>query len=387
MAVGAEHERLGEVLQPVAVRCGGVAGEREVRQTGEGEVGRAAESGLEHPTAPHGHAVDLAHVVHPLGLEVPANASGLDVDDRCRTQRDRVGRALGRHDRLVEADRGLHLLGEECVVPEVVGGQRLLDEQEPERVELSEVFGVLEHVRRVRVDLQHQVVTKTLAHSGHPFDVDAGLDLELDPDVAVVEVPGDLVEQLLGRVEDPDRHPGGHALGDRAEPMSERLTRGAQLGVEDRHLEGRLGHRVPLEHRQDRRHVLGRDVAGGEQQRSEEVFDHVGRALDVLGRVAGRGQRDALAPPGDVGAAACPGCRPLDPDQQHVAVELRAERSPERRAQRHRHTAELDPGQFHRSLRIAVTVPRLAFAPSKRRATASNASFGSKCPVVAYAST
>ena len=68
------------------------------------------------------------------------------------------------------------------------------------------MVGVVEHVRGVGVDLQHQVVAEPFPHGGDAFDVDAGLDLELDPDVPVVEVAGDLLEQLLGRVEDPDRH-------------------------------------------------------------------------------------------------------------------------------------------------------------------------------------
>ena len=87
---------------------------------------------------------------------------------------DGVGRGLRRRDRLVEADRRAHPLGEQRVVAQVVVGERLLDEQQVERVELGEVVGVVERVGRVGVDLEQQVVAEALADGGDRLDVQPG---------------------------------------------------------------------------------------------------------------------------------------------------------------------------------------------------------------------
>ncbi len=81
---------------------------------------------------------------------------------------------------------------------QVAGGERLLDQQQPEGVELGEVLGVVERVGGVGVDLQQHVVAEALAHGGDALDVEARLDLQLDAQVAVVEVAGHLIEQLGG---------------------------------------------------------------------------------------------------------------------------------------------------------------------------------------------
>ena len=73
--------------------------------------------------------------------------------------------------------------------------QRLLDQQQVEGVEPRQVPRVGERVRRVRVDLQQHVVAEPLADRAHRLDVPARLDLQLDPDVALVEVAADGVEQ------------------------------------------------------------------------------------------------------------------------------------------------------------------------------------------------
>ena len=73
--------------------------------------------------------------------------------------------------------------------------ERLLDQQQVERVEPGEVPRVGEGVRRVGVDLEQHVVAEALADGAHRLDVPAGLDLELDPHVALGEVAADRVEQ------------------------------------------------------------------------------------------------------------------------------------------------------------------------------------------------
>ncbi len=46
------------------------------------------------------------------------------------------------------------------MVPQVAGGERLLDEQQVERVELGQVVGVVEGVGGIGVDLEAEVVPK-----------------------------------------------------------------------------------------------------------------------------------------------------------------------------------------------------------------------------------
>jgi len=77
--------------------------------------------------------------VQPPGLQVAADPAGLDVDDPAGAEADRVDRQLGRGDRLVEADRGLQTPGELGMAEQVVLGQRLLDQQQPERVQLRQL--------------------------------------------------------------------------------------------------------------------------------------------------------------------------------------------------------------------------------------------------------
>ncbi len=105
-----------------------------------------------------------------------------------------------------------------------------------------------------------QIVSEALADGGDAVDVEPRLDLQLDADVAVVEVAGHLVEQLGRPVGDPDGHAGGHAVGDRAEVLGERHSGGAQLGVEHGHLHRRLGHRMALEHGEQAADVVGGDI-------------------------------------------------------------------------------------------------------------------------------
>ena len=78
--------------------------------------------------------------------------------------------------------------------------------------------------------------------------------------------------------------------------------------------------------------VAGGDIATVEDDRREERRDDVFGAVDVLSGVARLGHRHALTP-ADRGRA---GDVALSPYEQDVAVALRAERRPERRAQWHR---------------------------------------------------
>ena len=111
------------------------------------------------------------------------------------------------------------------------------------------------------------------------------------------------------------------------------------MGVEDRHLEGGLGHRMPVQLGEDRRNVGGLDRPGGEQPGQEVMDHHVLRTVDVLRRVAGLRECNALAPALD-GAAGRVG--QLDAHEQDVTIGLAPEARAERGDERHRDPAELD---------------------------------------------
>ncbi len=211
------------------------------------------------------------------------------------------------------------------MVDEVVLLQGLLDQEQVEPVEFGEGVGVSERVRGVGVHLQRDIA-EGIPNGGGVGDVAAGLDLDLDADVPLVEVSTDGVDQSGGVALDADAHTRGHAVADRAEVLSERSPLGAQRGIEYREFEPRFRHPVPDKGFQD-----GGDVFGGEsvpiQQRGDEKAQrHVPRALRVLARVQRRLLRDDLTPAVPIGSQ-----RPRDDDLAH---RLGAEGCRERRDER-----------------------------------------------------
>ena len=144
-------------------------------------------------------------------FEVAADPARLDVGDLARAQLDRVGGAGRRHQRLVEADRGVDLVGETGVADDVVLGQRLFDQQQAELVETGEVGAVGAAIGGVGVDLERRVGADQFAHGGHLLDVGSRLDLQLDAHVAVVDVALYRGEQIVGRVVDAHADPARDA--------------------------------------------------------------------------------------------------------------------------------------------------------------------------------
>ncbi|GAA5772907.1 hypothetical protein Aros01_09469 [Streptosporangium roseum] len=165
----------------------------------------------------------------------------------------------------------------------VVVGEGLFDEQQAEVVELGQVGGVGEGVGGVGVDLQQEVVAEAFAHRADGGQVPAGFDLQFDPDVALVEVAADGVEQLGDGVHDAHRHPARHPVGGGAQEGGQGLAAGAELGVQDGGLQGGLGHPVALERFQCPVHAVGVGVGG--QGGDEEAAQHLGGAVDVFGGV------------------------------------------------------------------------------------------------------
>ena len=157
-----------------------------------------------------------AHIVDTAGFQIAADAAGLDVHNGARAQLDGGRRRPSRGDRLVEAHRRLDELRQLGVPEHVVLVEGLLDQQQVEGVELRQVSGVVERVGGVGVDLKQQLAAVALAHGPYGLDVPAGLDLELDAAVALVEVALDGVEQDRDRVHDADADARVDQVGDRA---------------------------------------------------------------------------------------------------------------------------------------------------------------------------
>jgi hypothetical protein len=230
--------------------------------------------------------------VHAACLEIAADASCLDVHDAARAHRDRVLCPARRSDRLVEADRRRDDLRQRGMPAQVLLRQRLLDQQQAELVQLRKPVGIAARVGRVRIDLEENV--------SEPFadrlDVLPGLDLQLDPAVTLFEVALDGAEKIVHALVDADRHTAVDLGPDATEVLAERDTLSAQLGVEDRHLERSLRHRVAAHTAQRRADVLGGYVAAREQSRQQMPANHILGAVDVLVRVERVAERHALAP-------------------------------------------------------------------------------------------
>src|SRR5262245_32854787 len=169
-------------------------------------------------------------------LEVAADPTCLDVDDAARSERDRRFRYACRGDRLVEADRGTHDLRDLGVPEDVLFGKRLLDQQEIELVERREGLDVIDGICSIGVDLKRDVA-EVLAHRSHRIEVVSGLDLELDPPVALLEVALDRSQQLDGSLVNADGDTTVDLVANGAEKRTERDVARVQRRVDDRHLD------------------------------------------------------------------------------------------------------------------------------------------------------
>ncbi len=138
----------------------------------------------------------------------------------------------------------------------------------------------------------------------------------------------------------PTETPQSTAVANGAEVVGERTARGAQLGVEDGHLECRLRHGMTVERTEDLGDLIRGDVAGLEEARQQVAAHHILGSVGVLRGVERPGHGDALAPAFGLGAD--------DVHEQDVALMLDAERHPERRDHRDADAAELDRFDLHR---------------------------------------
>ena len=180
-------------------------------------------------------------------------------------------------------------------------GQRLLDQQQVELVELREPIGIAAGVGSVRIDLE-QDVSEPLAHRADRLDVLAGLDLELDPAVAVGEVALDGAERSSTFSWMPTETPQSTSVrtAPRCSPKETPRARSSASRIAISSVPFAIG--CPRTPSQRRRDVLSVDVVAREQSRQQVLANHVVGAADVLVRVERLAERDALAPALGVGA-------------------------------------------------------------------------------------
>ena len=194
-----EHERLGDVLGEEPVGRAGVAGQGEPGQRRQREVRGPAEPGLDHAAAPHRDPAARGTgrgSPSPRGSRRPGPALMLTISQAPYSIADSAVAT-----ETIDSSRqiGVVIRSASNRVPEqVVLVQRLLDQQQVEVVEPGEVLDGVAAVRLVRVHLQRDV-GPTVPARPQRLDVPARLDLQLDPPVARVDVPLDLVQQRLDR--------------------------------------------------------------------------------------------------------------------------------------------------------------------------------------------
>ena len=223
---------------------------------------------------------------------------------------------------------------------QVVGGQRLFQEQEAERVERPQVGCTGQRVSGVRVGLQRQVRAESVPHRPDRLNVPARLDLELDPPVALLQVTFDLAEQFGHRTGDAHRDPDRDPVPHRPQILGKRHLFRAQLRVQHRRLQRCLGQLMPLDRRE---HPLdpGRcRVRGCHQHRDQILGHHRPRPRQELRLIQRPGVDGTIRPPLALGGAHA--------HQQGDPLVLAVLGGPERGDQRQPHHPQLDFLNLHR---------------------------------------
>src|ERR1700757_1166293 len=118
---------------------------------------RSSNSGFEHASAPYGDALRLAEVVDRQRFAETAHAADFDVDDSAGSRFHSGSSYTGAFDRFVQAYCGAQFLLQARVIVDVVIPQRLLDHEEIELIELSQVLHLVERVGGVRIAAQRDV--------------------------------------------------------------------------------------------------------------------------------------------------------------------------------------------------------------------------------------
>ena len=152
-----------------------------------------------------------------------------------------------REDALVEAEGRLHLLLELGVVPEVVGRERLFDEEQVEGVELLQLSPCRPGCRRRWRPPGAGCPGYFSRTAAQASTSQPGLIFSLTAAVALAEVGADPLDEVGEGVLDAAAHAGLDLVPDAAVELRERHARLLGLEVPEGELEPALGHQVAPE--------------------------------------------------------------------------------------------------------------------------------------------
>ena len=172
------------------------------------------------------------------------------------------------------------------------------------------------------------------ADGADALHVRAGLDLQLDPPVALRQVAVDLVEQRLGRRGDPDADAALHPGLVRAEARREGRPSARSSASRTAFTSVAFAIGLPRTPANARSTLLDVDVAGAEQRGREEVAqDEPGAVVELLAEVGPRRRRRTRPSPRR---------RPSPPARGCTLRGDLAEAGPERAHERQLHEEQLD---------------------------------------------
>src|SRR5216684_509694 len=185
--------RVNDVLFPIALAGGDVAGQRVTGKGRGGDVVSPANTRFEHATAPRVDAASEAESLDLASASVAADAAQLDVNDARGSELQSSLRIAEVADGLVKANRSLQMSLELGVIGDVVPPERLLHHQQAKFIEALEMVHIRKRVGRIGIDGQKNTGMRA-ADGAHNSDVDARLDLEFDTLIAGAKLDGDFFE-------------------------------------------------------------------------------------------------------------------------------------------------------------------------------------------------
>src|SRR5580698_5348050 len=111
-------------------------------------------AGFKHASAPHRNIVRCADIVDSLGLGKAADSAGFDVDNAAGANLNGLRGIASVMDGFVETNGGSQQRLQAGVIVNVVVPERLLDHQEIELIELSQMLDLIQRVSGIGVATQ-----------------------------------------------------------------------------------------------------------------------------------------------------------------------------------------------------------------------------------------
>src|ERR1700690_452386 len=231
----------------------------------------------------------------PLCFGKTADASDFYVEDAAGANLERKIRIARVANRFIEADRGLDRLLQARMQIDFIVPQRLLNHEQFEGVEFSQVLNLVKRVGRIRVHTEKNIGpprTNLLQN----IQVPSRLDLDLDSPVAGSQFGLDLLQELVWRVLDADRNTACNFLPRTSKQFPERLLFLSGLRIPNGIFESRFGHPMAAHFGKERGTVAPGMHLRLQQRGSQVVLDGRPGGLDPFRAVKRIFPRDALAP-------------------------------------------------------------------------------------------